>query len=251
VSEVPLVKLPGWVRRSPELTPRLDLRSANASPDGPDIGTLQNPANDVAYKMIGGAYGVLGAEVLGQFVPRVLDQNRWGIYVREAGVAWLCWELGPHLATARLGELPLRMARSIAAHHYVHSAVEAAVSEARGEGAYHELLVSQAPRHGNSEELLAELHFRVEALSGLDRGARKALEGPLGGLMARAPEGRDMALPIDLAKVVETLNAEASLALTAADSDFTDAGDVAPTYLVIEPHLPEQLASSIRRALLG
>jgi hypothetical protein len=250
MSEGATVKLPGWVRRAPELTPPLDVRRTGGGPEGPDIATLQDPANDVAYKMIGGAYDVLGAEVLGQFVPRVLDAKRWGIYVREAGVAWLCRELGPHLSAASLGELPLRMARCVAAHHYVHAAVEAAVTQADGKTTYLDLLVKQSPRHDAWEERVAELRFWFEALSRLDDATRRLFEGPLSALMARTPEGRATTSRADISMLVEKLNDALSVAMTATDSDFTDHVHLVPCYLVIEPHLPEPLASSIRRALL-
>jgi hypothetical protein len=69
VTEPPSPKLPGWVRQPPELTPVLDVLADGGSA-GPDVSVLLDPANDVAYTMIGGAYGVLGAEVLGYYVPR-------------------------------------------------------------------------------------------------------------------------------------------------------------------------------------
>jgi hypothetical protein len=245
------VKLPGWVRRSPELTPPLALSRALPGPGGPDLTTLQNPANEVAFKMIGGAYGVLGAEVLGHFVPHVLDEERWGIYVREAGVAWLCRELAPNIEGGAVGELPLRMARCVAAHHYVHGAVEAAVTRTHGKSFYLDLVVRQSPRHGSTEERLAELCFRSEALSDLDRGMRARLEGPLRALMARTVEGREATDAADLPTVVQQLNTEYSSGMTAADLDFGESGNLMPCFLVFEPHLPEQLASSIRRVLLG
>ena len=80
-------KLPGWTRRGPELTPRLNLRGTSGNTEGVDIEVFIDPANDVAYRMIGGAYGVLGAEVLGHFVLQALDADRWGIFIREAGIA--------------------------------------------------------------------------------------------------------------------------------------------------------------------
>ena len=64
MTKAPSLKLPGWVRRPPELTPELNVLK-DGGPAGPEIGILLDPANDVAYKMIGGAFGVLGAEVLG------------------------------------------------------------------------------------------------------------------------------------------------------------------------------------------
>jgi len=53
--------------------------------------------------MIGGAHGILGAEVLGHYVPRALDEQRWGIYVREAGAAWLCSQLAPQIDRHKRG----------------------------------------------------------------------------------------------------------------------------------------------------
>lgn len=250
VSEGASVKLPGWVQRPPELTPPLDISPTGARPDGPDIRTLQEPANDVAYKMIGGAYGVLGAEVLGHFVPRALDQQRWGVYVREAGVAWLCHELGPHFAAASFGQLPLRMARCVAAHHYVHCAVEDVVTQAHGKAHYLDLLVKESPRQNAWEERLADLRFRLEALTGLDPETRQVLEGPLSALLDRTPEGRATTSVTDIASVVEKLNAALSVRMTGADSNFSGTRQSAPYYLVIEPHLREPLASSLRRALL-
>jgi hypothetical protein len=251
VSKEPSVKLPGWVRRPPELTPALNLSRTSSGGEGPDLATLQDAANDVAYKMIGGAYGVLGAEVLGQFVPRVLDEERWGIYVREAGIAWLCRELGAFLGAVALGELPYTMARSVAAHHHVHCAVEVAVTRAHGEVAYLDLLAKQSPRHGSLEEGLAELRFRWEALLSLDQENRQRLDGPLASIMLRTPEGRESTSWAELDMVVEQLNDERSVRMTAADSDLFVPGREVPCYLVVEPHLPDRLASSIRRALLG
>jgi hypothetical protein len=249
VGEGGSLKLPGWVRRPPELTPPLQLGNV-AKAAGPDLATLEEPANDVAYKMIGGAYGVLGAEVLGQFVPRVVDPKRWGVYVREAGVAWLCRELGPHL-DASIPGLPIRMARCVAAHHYVHCAIEAAVTQAHGEAEYLDLILKQSPRHGDLEEHLAEQRFRLQALSGVDRGVSQGFDGRLADLMARTPEGRETASLADAALLVELVNDKYSLGMTAADSDFNGAGQAVPCFLVIEPHLPEPLASSIRQALLA
>jgi hypothetical protein len=250
VSRGPSVKLPGWVRRPPELTPQLQLDRTGASADGPDLATLQDPANDVAYKMIGGAYGVLGAEVLGQLVPRVLDEARWGIYIREAGIAWLCRELAAHLDAAALSELPRAMARSVAAHHYVHCAVEIAMTQTHGADAYLDLLAKQSPRHGGLEERLAETRFRSEALSSLDHENRQLVEGPLASLMSRTPEGRDSRSRGNIDVVVEQLNNEYALKMTAADSEFLGPGCEVPCYLVIEPHLPNRLALSIRQALI-
>jgi hypothetical protein len=201
--------------------------------------------------MIGGAYGVLGAEVLGHFVPRALGEDRWGIYVREAGIAWLSRELGSHVSASALGVLPLRMARSVAAHHYVHKAVEGAVTRAHGKAAYLELLVNQSPRHGGLEERLAEMRFRSEALSSLDHEKRQRIGGPLASLMSRTPEGKDPRAPADIDVAVEQLNNEYAVKMTAADSDFVGPGHTVPCYLVLEPHLPDRLASSIRRVLLG
>lgn len=229
----------------------MQLRRMNSHAAGPSLSTLLDPANDVAYKMIGGAYRVLGAEVLGHFVPRALDEDRFGIYVREAGVAWLCRELAPTLTDYGVGELPHRMARAVAAHHDVHAIVERAVSEARGTGAYLDLLARQAPRHGPSEERLAELQFQSEARSGLDHGTRQLLEGPLDELMARAPEGADKVLRATAAELVAVLNVEYSLETRAEDYVVDDLSRSVPCYLVMEPHLPEHLASEIRRALLG
>ena len=73
----PSPKLPGWVRRAAELTPEVNVLRVGG-PAGPGIGILLD-RNEVAYKMIGGAYGILGAEVLGHYVPRALDEQRWGI----------------------------------------------------------------------------------------------------------------------------------------------------------------------------
>jgi hypothetical protein len=250
VSNEPSLKLPGWVQRPSDLTPLLRFDRTAEDSEGPDLGTLQDPANDVAYKMIGGAYGVLGAEVLGHFVPRGLGEERWGIYVREAGIAWLTRELGPHLRESTLPELPRRMARAVAAHHQVHCVVEAAVTRAHGKAAYLDLLVKQSPRHGALEERLAELRFRSEALTSLDHENRQLIEGPLASLMSRTPEGRDPSSPADIGVVIKQVHDEYVL-MTAPDSVFLERSDEVPCYLVIEPHLPERLASSIRRALLG
>jgi hypothetical protein len=245
------VKLPGWVRRPPYLTPLLYLGDSDLRPDGPDTSTLLDRANDVAYKMIGGAYGVLGAEVLGHFVPRVLDETRWGIYVREAGVAWLCRELAPDLTSDSGGELTRRMARCVAAHHYVHCAVEAAVLRTHGEATYLDMLVKQSPRHGVSEERLGEMRFRLEALARLDQATRRLLETPLDALMARTPEGNARTTADDVAAVIALVNTELSVEIPFAGTDLENAEDSVPTYLVMEPHLPEPLASSIRQALLS
>ena len=229
----------------------MDLSRAPTGARGPDIATLEDPANDVAYKMIGGAYGVLGAEVLGHFVPRVLDEKRWGIYVRDAGVAWLCRELAPSVPANRLGELPQRLARAVAAHHYVHCAVEAAVIGAHGEAYYRDLLVKQSPRHGEQEERLAEMSFRAQALSGLALQTRRLWEDPVTALMARTPEGTSSTSSTAIAEIVERLNREFSLGMTAADVDFGKPGTLVPCFLVMEPHLPEPLASAIQQGLLG
>jgi hypothetical protein len=233
------------------LTPPLRFDGAWDNSVGPDLGTLEDPANDVAYKMIGGAYGVLGAEVLGHFMPRALGEERWGIYVREAGIAWLSRELGSHVSSSALGELPLRMAQAVAAHHYVHKAVEGTVTRAHGKAAYLDLLVNQSPRHGGLEERLAELRFQSKALSGLDHEKRQRMRGPLASLMSRTPEGTDPISPADIDVAVEHLNNEYAVKMTAADSDFGGPGHTVPCHLVLEPHLPDRLASSIRRALLG
>jgi hypothetical protein len=251
VNDGPPLKLPGWVSRPSELTPPLAIIQTLVRPPGPDIETLRNPANDVAYKMIGGAYGVLGAEVLGYYVPQSASQKRWGIYVREAGVAWLCRELGPHVKVTSVGGLPQRMARSITAHHNVHRVVEARFVTAHGEVAYLELLVNKSPRHSAIEEHLAELGFQLEATSGLDYQSRQQLVAPLHALMARAPEGKDPTDVADVALLVGRLNAEMSIGMTVADLDLTHSDLEMPCYLVLEPHLPQPLASAIRQALLG
>jgi hypothetical protein len=243
--------LPGWVRRPPELTPPLRLDRSGAAANGPDLATLQDPANEVAFKMIGGAYGVLGAEVLGQFVPRAVDEQRFGVYVREAAVAWLCRELAPHIKGDSVSALPFRMARCVAAHHFVHYVVEAAVTQAHGEAAYLDLVVRHSPRHLDLEECLAEQRFLSEALSDLDLGTSQLLQGPLSVLMARAPEATDPASPANADDLLELLNTELLLGMTAADSDFHRRENSVPTFLVIEPHLPDPLAYSIRRALVG
>jgi len=42
-----------------------------------------------------------------------------------------------------------------------------------------------------------------------------------------------------------------SLNMSASDFEFRKAAEPVPPYLVLEPHLPEPVASSIRKALLG
>ena len=47
MSKEPLLKLPGWVQRPPDLTPPLRFDGAWDNSVGPDLGTLEDPANDV------------------------------------------------------------------------------------------------------------------------------------------------------------------------------------------------------------
>jgi hypothetical protein len=222
-------------------------------PAGPDIRILIDPANDVAYKMIGGAYGVLGAEVLGQYIPRALDPQRWGIYVREAGVAWLCSLVATQ--TYRYpklqDDLPSRLARGVAAHHYVHLAVEVAVTATRGHTSYLDLLAEHAPRHEPSEEILAELLFRSEVVLGLEPETRRATEAAVDGVMRQTPEARSPHAGHEETTVVDLVNAGLSLNMTLADFRFRDADRPVPQYLVLEPHLPDLVASAIRKSLLG
>jgi hypothetical protein len=252
VSEAPLPKLPGWVRRPTEFTPQLNLRQASGRA-GPDISILLDPANDVAYKMIGGAYGVLGAEVLGQYVPRALDEQRWGIYVREAGVAWLCSQIAPHIDRHPKvrNELPPRLARGIAAHHYVHLAVEAAVTEDRGTARYLDLLVDRAPRHGPFEEILGELLFRSEVLLDVETEARGEMEAAVDAVIRKTPEGRGPDADRGMSAVVDLVNAGLLLTMSLAEFQLRNANQPVPQYLVLEPHLPDPVASAIRKALLG
>ena len=245
-------KLPGWVRRPPELTPELDVLRAGGQA-GPDTSILLDPANDVAYKMIGGAYGVLGAEVLGHCVPRVLDGTRWGIYVREAGVAWLCSQLAPQIRRhpQLQGELSLRVARGIAAHHYVHLVVEAAITEAHGKASYLELLVHHAPRHHPSEEALAEVLLRSEIAVDLDAETQDAIEAALDQVMRQTPEARNSTGENAITSLVDLVNGDLSSKVTVGEFQFRNADRPVPQYLVLEPHLPEPVATSIRQALLG
>jgi len=252
VTEPPSPKLPGWVRRPPELTPVLNVLT-DGGPAGPDVSVLLDPANDVAYRMIGGAYSVLGAEVLGYYVPRALDPQRWGIYVREAAVAWLCSRLAPqvegHPALAR--ELPTRLARGIATHHYVHLVVEAAVTESRGNTSYLGVLVEYAPRHEPHEEILGELLFRLEVLRGLAPKTRSAMEKAIDTVLRQAPDPSGLSDGNEIPAVVDHLNSGLSLNMSPGDFEFRKATEPVPQYLVLEPHLPEPVASSIRKALLS
>jgi hypothetical protein len=74
---------------------------------------------------------------------------------------------------------------------------------------------------------------------------------PLASLMSRTPEGKDPIFPADINVALEHLNNEYAVKMTTANSDFGGPGHTVPCYLVLEPHLPDRLASSIRRALLG
>jgi hypothetical protein len=240
------------VRRPPELTPVLNVLRDGGSA-GPDIGVLLDPANDVAYKMIGGAYGVLGAEVLGYYVPRGLDPQRWGIYVREAGVAWLCSRVAPQVDghPELAGELPTRLARGIATHHYVHLVVEAAVTESRGNASYLGVLVDYAPRHEPHDEILGELLFRLEVPSGLAPETRRAMETSIDTVLRQAPDKSSLSAGTEIPAVVDHVNSVLSLNMSAGDFEFRKAAAPVPQYLVLEPHLPQPVASSIRKALLG
>ena len=92
---------------------------------------------------------MLGAEVLGHFVPQALDADRWGIYIREAGIAWLCSRLAPSLVQdpGLSSGLALRLAGGVAAHHLTHHIVEEAITESRGRDQYLQILTPNMPRH--------------------------------------------------------------------------------------------------------
>jgi hypothetical protein len=168
-------------------------------------------------------------------------------------VAWLCSQVVAQIdAHPELqGQLPSRVARGIAAHHYVHLAVEAAVTETRGAACYLDFLAEHAPRHEPSEELLAELLFRTEVMRGLDTKTGGAMEAAIDGVMRQAPEARNSNAGKATTTVVDLVNAGLSLEMPLAGFQFRDSNRSLPEYLVLEPHLPDPLATSIREALLG
>jgi hypothetical protein len=227
-------KLPGWTRRPAELTLAFNLRPPGPPAAGQDSSVFFDPANAVAYRMIGGAYGVLGVEVLGYYVPRALDPERWGIYVREAGVAWLGSQCGTlmDLEDGRQRDVVVGLSSSIAAHHRVHFAVEQAVTDAHGRDAYLRILRAHSPRHPPAEEALADAMFRAEMPPELGEFMSPSLDGEIVDLVAAVDE--DLHLTLDRA---------------ALDPLYQGSG--VPHYLVLEPHLPEATGRQVREALLA
>jgi hypothetical protein len=240
---VPGLKLPGWTRRAPELTPAVDLWS-NANKGTPlDRATFLDPANAVAFKMIGGAFGVLGAEVLGHYVPVALDNDRWGVYIREAGVAWLCNQLLDSASwddLARPELLIVELARAVATHHLVHQVVERAYAATHGGDAYLALLLANAPRHPPTEESLADTLMKAALVEVVGDGPILMLDNAY---TSNAGDRRYRASPSEL-----VADLSASLDLPLDVGAFALPPDC-PQYLVMEPHLPEQTATLIRSAL--
>jgi hypothetical protein len=203
--------------------------------------------------MIGGGYGVLGAEVLGHYVPRALDSDRGGIYVREAGVAWFCSQLTSRVsADEKLGnQLVVRLARGIVAHHFVRYAVEKEITAGRGAGSYVDTLLTNAPLHPEAEEMLADRLLCSAVVAELIDPSFSLMRGILDDVLAGSPTGKLGPSRRKVSELVAEVNCD--LALSMAESAVTlgfDSQDVA-TYLVLEPHLPERTADLVRGALPG
>ena len=228
----------------------MNLWASSGSTEAVDVEVFLDSANDVAYKMIGGAYGVLGAEVLGHFVPRILDSGRWGVYVREAGIAWLCSKLAPRLTRdpRLLNGLALRLARGVAQHHMTHHVVEEAFTDSWGRDQYVEILTKNAPRHPATEEKLADALLRAEIISGLVEPSQGLVDSALSELAELPPEG---SAPRRLvAELLAELNRDLRLTMTSAEVNAAMHTLDVPHYLVLEPHLPGTTASAVREKLL-